>query len=153
MLGDIAEEAVERILVNLVSNAANALCDRRASAESAGDAACRIVDAGPIHINVGMLANRIGDPKPWPFRRVRLTVEDIGRGMTQQQLERLVSATQPPSRGAHGIGFRVVQQLVAASGGDIHVRSAPGLGTCVQIEWPVILPVLSSSITDRWMSC
>jgi signal transduction histidine kinase len=126
----VPEEAVERILVNLVRNAAAAMT-------------ARIPTAGPgalpttIRVGVGMLANRVGDPKPWPFRRVRLTVEDSGCGMMREQLERLLSPGRAPARGGHGIGFRVVQELVAASDGDLRVMSEPGTGTCVQIEWPM----------------
>jgi len=84
-----------------------------------------------------MLENRVGDPIPWPFRRVRLTVEDSGCGMTPAQLERMLHRDRGPSRGAHGIGFRVVQELVAGGGGDLRVMSTAGVGTRVQIEWPV----------------
>jgi hypothetical protein len=52
-------------------------------------------------------------------------------------LERILSGYRAPSRGRHGIGFRVVRELVAASAGDLRVMSAPGIGTRVQIEWPV----------------
>jgi len=157
----VADEVVERILVNLVRNAAAALCDRRASSEAAeqGECVCGAVTTGtelpaPIRIGVGVLANRVGDLKPWPFRRVRLTVEDSGRGMSQQQLEALVCAITPPSRrGTHGIGFRVVQQLVSYSGGDLRVMSAPGVGTCVQIEWPMAAGVATAPVTERWTSC
>ena len=126
----VPEEAVERILVNLVRNAAAAMT-------------ARFPTAGPgtlpatIRVGVGMLANRVGDPKPWPFRRVRLTVEDSGCGMMREQLERLLSPGRAPARGGHGIGFRVVQELVAASDGDLRVMSELGCGTCVQIEWPM----------------
>lgn len=151
---DICEEAVERILVNLVRNASAALGDRRSSAEPAGldgNCLCGGLNPASIRIGVGLLANRIGDPKPWPFRRVRITVEDSGRGMTLQQLETLVSVTRPPSREGHGIGFRVVQQLVAQSNGELRVMSAPGVGTCVQIEWPIAAGVANAS--QRWSSC
>jgi hypothetical protein len=86
---------------------------------------------------VGLLINREEDPRPWPLRRVRLTVEDSGCGMTAEQKERLLSVYRTASRGRHGIGFRVVRELVAASSGDLRVTSAPGTGTRVQIEWPV----------------
>jgi signal transduction histidine kinase len=151
----ILEEAVERILVNLVRNASAALGDRRSSAEAGAfprTCQCGEPASASIRIGVGMLANRIGDPRPWPFRRVRITVEDSGRGMTQQQLEALVCASRPPSRGTHGIGFRVVQQLVANSGGDLRVMSAPGVGTCIQIEWPMAASV-TNSITEQWPTC
>jgi hypothetical protein len=45
---------------------------------------------------------------------------------------------------------------VADAGGDVHVSSAPGVGTCVQIEWPIATPMLTSvsgSGTERWISC
>lgn len=152
----ISEEAVERILVNLVRNAAAALGDRRSSAEPAApgrNCPCGGPNSACIRIGVGILANRIGDPKPWPLRRVRITVEDSGRGMTQQRLEALVCASRPPSRDSHGIGFRVVQQLVANSNGELRVMSAPGVGTCVQIEWPIAPGVANTSNPERLSSC
>jgi signal transduction histidine kinase len=105
-----------------------------------------------IRIGVGVLANRVGDPKPWPFRRVRLTVEDAGCGMTQEQLERLLSFGRAPARGGHGIGFRVVRELVAGSDGDLRVMSVPGSGTCVQIEWPMHAASLAGHAAGGW-SC
>ena len=117
----IAGEAMERILVNLVGNAAAALGET----------------PGAIRIGVGLLVNRVGDASPWPFRRVRFAVEDSGCGMTPERLGRLLCAGRTPSRGGHGIGFRVVQELVAATDGDLRVMSTPGIGTRVQIEWPV----------------
>jgi signal transduction histidine kinase len=150
----VPEEAVERILVNLVRNASAALDRLDPASDPASDVAGRIADGkitalaakegaaggvarGAIRIGVGMLVNRVGDPKPWPFRRVRLTVEDAGCGMTPEHLERLLSSQRAPSRGSHGIGFRVVQELVGASNGDLRVMSAAGAGTRVQIEWPI----------------
>jgi signal transduction histidine kinase len=140
----VPEEAVERILVNLVRNAATALT-ARTTVDSATAPA-------PIRIAVGMLANRVGDLKPWPFRRVRLTVEDSGCGMMREQLERLLSPGRAPTRGGHGIGFRVVQELVAASDGDLRVMSQPGNGTCVQIEWPMDAASLLGRPAEGW-SC
>ena len=155
----VSDEAVERILVNLVRNASAALRKRaeRGDPAIAADEEAeqtrwegvfnsvreRIVDGtedetpGAIRIGVGLLVNRVGDPKPWPFRRVRLIVEDSGCGMDGAQLERLLCGGRAPSRESHGIGFRVVRELVAASGGDLRVMSQPGIGTRVQIEWPV----------------
>ena len=149
----VDEQAVERILVNLVRNAAAALgtgCEKAGAGTSPG---CRedafgsmrerfsdetdVETPGAIRIGVGSLVNRVGDPKPWPFRRVRLTVEDSGCGMAAEQVERLLCGGRAPSRGSHGIGFRVVRELVAASDGDLRVMSQPGIGTRVQIEWPV----------------
>jgi hypothetical protein len=57
--------------------------------------------------------------------------------MTPQHLEWLLHGVRAPGRGNHGIGFRVVRELVAASDGELRVMSAPGTGTRVQIEWPM----------------
>lgn len=117
----VTEEAVERILVNLVRNAAAAMTG----------------DHGPIRITAGLLTSRVGEPKPWPFQRVRLSVEDSGRGMSPAELDRLLHQEVQMPEGSHGIGFCVVRELAAASGGELQVMSAPGAGTRVQIEWPV----------------
>jgi signal transduction histidine kinase len=167
----VAEETVERILVNLVRNAAAALAGRppscclgkdpaggrvcAAEGGAVGDGAASVVpgarvsvressadgladvNPGTIRIGVGLLMNRVGEVRPWPFRRVRLAVEDSGCGMTPEQLEWLLRGSRAPARGNHGIGFRVVRELVAVSGGELRAMSAPGTGTRVQIEWPM----------------
>jgi signal transduction histidine kinase len=158
----VPEDVAERILVNLVRNAAAALdecsvlarevvvsqtADRDlsksatagCSAHTCGTLADRAAKATPasIRISVGLLLSRVGDPKPWPFQRVRITVEDSGCGMSVEQVKQLLSGEPPPSRDSHGIGFGVVRQLVAISGGSLRVMSALGKGTSVQVEWPM----------------
>ena len=72
-----------------------------------------------------------------------LTVDDSGCGMTEQQVARILnpnpkSVAEPfasPQR--HGIGLRVVRELVAASGGKLAITSCVGVGTRIEIEWPV----------------
>jgi signal transduction histidine kinase len=164
----VDEEAIERILVNLVRNAATALraTDRSGDYDSNDNAAdsnlpddtgavlrctpdpTADVTPGAIRIGVGFVINRTSDPKPWPIRRVRLTVEDSGCGMTPQQLERILYGTRSPLRGSHGIGFRVVRELVASTGGDLRAMSAPGIGTRVQIEWPVAASTCEEIATE-----
>jgi len=124
----VDEESVERILMNLVHNSAAALDGRGTAREET---------PGAIRIGVGLLTGRVGDPSPWPFRRVRLTVEDSGCGMAPEQIERLLESGRTGGRSSREIGFRVVRELVAASDGNLRLMSAPGVGTRVQIEWPV----------------
>jgi signal transduction histidine kinase len=126
----VPEEAVERILVNLVRNAAAAMDQGEPVDSAVGNA------GGVLRITLGMLASRVGCARPWPFQRVRLSVEDSGCGMSPRQLEWLLSDSRQSS-GGHGIGFRVVRELVAASDGDLQVMSEVESGTRVQIEWPV----------------
>jgi signal transduction histidine kinase len=168
----VDEESVERILFNLVLNAAAALKERPVGGGAAGappsggrpgpDSVTvrESLDGtedetpGAIRIGVGLLINRVGDPRPWPFRRVRLTVEDSGCGMTAEHLQRVLH-TGGPSRGGHGMGLRVVRELVAGSEGELRAMSALGVGTRVQIEWPAA-PVSSwegaETHASRWSS-
>jgi hypothetical protein len=165
----VDEETVERILFNLVLNAAAALEVSPAFGDSLASPARHGIESvtvresldgtedetpGAIRIGVGLLVNRVGDPQPWPFRRVRLTIEDSGCGMTAEHLERVLH-TGGPSRGGHGMGLRVVRELVASSEGELRAMSAPGIGTRVQIEWPAA-PVSSWEGTEmhssRWLS-
>jgi signal transduction histidine kinase len=117
----VAEESVERILVNLVRNG---------SAAMGGEYAA-------LRIAVGPLDGAVGDAQVWPLQCVRLVVEDSGCGMNSRQLEALLSGSGPVPRGNHGIGFRVVRELVAASNGELRVASARGIGTRIQVEWPM----------------
>jgi signal transduction histidine kinase len=161
VLVSIGEEAIERILANLVRNASQAL-DRQETLASPADTEPHPLQPGPrstellhhrrhrrpgtssvsgnrsaIRISVGPLYDRIGEARSWPFQHVRLVVEDSGCGMSSAQLHTLLSERMAASRGTHGIGFRVVRELVAASNGDLRAASTPGVGTRVQIEWPV----------------
>jgi signal transduction histidine kinase len=147
----VDEEAVERILVNLVRNSSTAMIASVQTAHPHEDGIARDAHSavlertadgtadetpGVIRIGVGVVSHRLDGSMPQPLRRVRLTVEDSGCGMAQEQLERVLGGLRETSRDSHGIGFRVVRELVAASSGDLRVMSAPGVGTRVQIEWP-----------------
>jgi signal transduction histidine kinase len=149
----VPEETIERILVNLVRNAAAGLKDLGAGgATGHSPAVVRIASEsvvvreasdgtedetpGAIRIRAGLPVNRAGNPRPWPFGHVRLTVEDSGCGMTSECLDRVLHPSETPARGGHGMGLRVVRELVTASRGEFRVMSAPGIGTQVQIDWP-----------------
>jgi signal transduction histidine kinase len=168
----ISEEAIERILVNLVRNASAALdrCPRHPAVEASlsqdrhlrdpnspsdqkrlGSESLEEVPAS-IRISIGHLLDRAGEARPWPFQHVRLVVEDCGCGMERDALQSLLSGRRTPSSGTHGIGFGVVRELVAASDGDLRVASAPGIGTRVQIEWPLAARSAADkewAVTDR----
>lgn len=123
----VPREALERILVNLTKNAAEA----------------RSLDQGH-----GAITVRVRTVPEWKASRaggVALSVEDCGRGMTEAALCRLladeVTGRCPPSpprdesRPSRGIGFRVVRELVAATGGELSIRSRVGQGTTVEMIW------------------
>jgi len=137
----IAPEPLERILVNLVKNATLAT-----------------KNGGAVRIGVGLLKNARNPPvkageAPAPgglksgtqrgARIMVLTVDDSGCGMTEQEIARVLhteairnpEAPEPGRR--QGIGLRVVRELVLASGGKLGIESRVGVGTRIEIQWPV----------------
>jgi signal transduction histidine kinase len=111
-------EAVERILTNLVKNAAEAT-----------------PWVGAISIHVEGLVESANDEVR---RRVAMTVRDRGCGMDQAAVKRLMQAGGISSGNGRGLGFRVVRELVAISGGCLSVESQPDVGTSISAEWHAV---------------
>jgi two-component system, OmpR family, manganese sensing sensor histidine kinase len=88
--------------------------------------------AGQIHLRL--------DPNP---RWAVIQVEDSGIGIPPADLpfifERFyrVDTERSHHRGGFGLGLAIVQQVVEAHGGQIHVTSTPGKGSMFQIELPL----------------
>jgi signal transduction histidine kinase len=110
-------ESVERILTNLVKNAAEAT---------------PWVGAISIHVE-GVLRQR--EEGEEPHRQVVMTVRDRGCGMDQAAVRRLMQTGGISSANGRGLGFRVVRELVAISGGALTIESQPELGTSISVEW------------------
>ena len=109
-------EAVERILTNLVKNAAEAT---------------PWVGAISIHIEGVVEACEEDEAR----RRVVMTVRDRGCGMDAAAVGRLMQAGGISSGNGRGLGFRVVRELVAMSGGCLNVESEVNVGTSISAEW------------------
>jgi signal transduction histidine kinase len=116
-------EAVERILTNLVKNAAEAT---------------PWVGAISIHVE-GVTewcgGDGFGNEDDQSRRRVVMTVRDRGCGMDQAAVRRLMRAGGISIASGRGLGFRVVRELVAMSGGCLNVESQPEVGTSISAEW------------------
>jgi signal transduction histidine kinase len=111
-------ESVERILTNLVKNAAEAT---------------PWVGAISVHVEGALqpAENEGGEPR----RRVVMTVRDRGCGMDKAAVRRLMQTGGISSVNGRGLGFRVVRELVAISGGVLNIESQPGVGTSISVEW------------------
>jgi signal transduction histidine kinase/CheY-like chemotaxis protein len=73
-------------------------------------------------------------------RAVSLAVADNGCGMDAETRARLFEpffTTKNPGEGT-GLGLATVQRIVSEAGGRIHVQSAPGCGTSIEVFLPVI---------------
>ncbi len=134
----VAEEAMERILVNLVHNAMTATRG-----------------GGAIRIGVGRAETRrlpLSQERARPEGRMVVTIDDSGCGMSEEQVARLMgrsgtaagadrseaSAGAPERTSRRGMGLQIVRELVAASGGELAIYSRPGVGTRIEIQWPTL---------------
>jgi C4-dicarboxylate-specific signal transduction histidine kinase len=108
---------LEQILVNLVTNAADAVMDQPPEG--------RI-----IRIEV------TADPDA---KRACCLVEDAGCGIPPDLLSRVFDAyytTKPPGKGT-GLGLAVVRSLLEGAGGKITIDSEVGKGTAVRFDLPL----------------
>jgi signal transduction histidine kinase len=114
----IPVEAVERILTNLVKNAAEATAW-----------------VGAISIHIEGVVEHVEGASCEDRRRVAMTVRDRGCGMDQSAVRRLMQAGGISSANGRGVGFRVVRELVAMSCGCLNIESQLEMGTSISVEW------------------
>ncbi len=117
--------AVEQVLLNLVTNARDAM-------PAGGTLTIAITDA--------MLDETYLSSHGWgePGAYLRLSVSDTGTGMDEPTLAHVFEpffTTKPPGIGT-GLGLAMVYGLVKQHHGFIDVRSRPGQGTTVDIYLP-----------------
>ncbi|MCG6986920.1 MAG: PAS domain-containing protein [Gemmatimonadetes bacterium] len=91
------------------------------------------------NVDVDAVGNGWGEPAP-EGRYVGIAVRDDGTGMQPEVLRHAVEpffTTKPAGKGT-GLGLSTVYGFVTQSGGAMHVESAPGEGTCVELLFPAI---------------
>jgi len=110
----VSSETIERILVNLVKNAAAVT---------------------PMNgmISVAIEGRRENDG--YGRRHIVMTVRDDGPGMSKSARDRLRGLAGHSKTQRRGLGLLIVRELVAKSGGYVEVDSYPGCGTSVSVTW------------------
>jgi len=119
--------AVEQILMNLVTNARDAM---------PGGGTLRLV------VGHGALDEDDCRARGWgaPGEYAVLTVADTGEGMdaqTQQHIFEPFFTTKPVGQGT-GLGMAMVYGLVKQHGGFVSVYSEPDLGTTIRVYFPTV---------------
>jgi len=115
----ISPSRLERVLLNLVTNARDAM-------PSGGT------------ITISTTEKKVaGDTGP-PGAYVVIEVRDDGRGMDDETRRHMFEPFFTTKHGDEnsGLGLSVVYRIVEASGGFLHVDSAPGKGTTVAVYLP-----------------
>jgi signal transduction histidine kinase len=121
---DFPSEIIERITVNLVRNAAEAIRLQQASAPPSTLPPC-----GEIQVSLAEVAGR-----------VQLSVEDNGPGMPPAIAAAYLQPSPLPLGASRGLGHRIVHELAASSEGQLSIRVRPGRGTIFCLKWPITLP-------------
>jgi PAS domain S-box-containing protein len=117
---------VHQILMNLVTNAAQALGDRPGAIE---------VTLSPHHADEAFVQRH---PSARAGLHARLEVSDTGPGMAPEVVEHAFEpfyTTKPVGVGT-GLGLAVVHGIVQGSGGIVALDSRPGEGTTVFVYLP-----------------
>jgi nitrogen-specific signal transduction histidine kinase len=122
---DFSSEIIERITVNLVRNAAEAIRSDTHNKRSSTPTAAFPV-RGEIRVILAVLSNRL-----------QLTVEDNGPGMPPVIAATFLQPSPLPRGATRGLGHRIIHELATASAGQLFVRVRPGKGTVFCLKWPI----------------
>ena len=108
-------EVLERITLNLVRNAVDAIASQRGRTEP-----------GEIVVALRLFAGRL-----------ELIVEDNGPGLNAFAAARLLQGGLPcePPVSGRGLGHAIVRELAHQTGAAIEVRGAPHCGTSITLRW------------------
>jgi nitrogen-specific signal transduction histidine kinase len=136
---DFSSEIIERITVNLVRNAAEAIRSERSStnersntnersstSERSSTPAAALPHRGEIRVTLAVLSNRL-----------QLTVEDNGPGMPPAIAAAFLQPSPLPRGATRGLGHRIIHDLATASAGQLSVRVRPSKGTVFCLKWPI----------------
>jgi putative PEP-CTERM system histidine kinase len=91
------------------------------------------IDASPE--NGSVVVKAVSNP-PW----VDLTITDSGSGMSQEFIETELFTPFRSTKGVTGMGIGAyqVREYVRSLGGDVHVRSCVGEGSCFTLKLPMV---------------
>ncbi len=131
VLDGLAADDAARVRVEGLPLAAAASLPRRAVVSAVSSLVRNALDAtaapGPVLLRVAA-----------DERTLRVTVEDEGPGMTAEVLERAVEpffSTKPPGKGM-GLGLFLARTLAEGLGGELTIRSQPGVGATARLDLP-----------------
>ncbi len=120
---------VEQVLLNLVTNASEAIQNRP------GWIALRtsLHDFNELELASGQLNGQ----KLSPGRYLELSVEDSGCGMDEATVARIFDPFFTTKFTGRGLGLAVLLGIVRGHGGAVTVESRPGCGTIFHVYFPV----------------
>jgi len=122
---EAAPQQIREIVMNLVTNAAEAIGER--------DGVIRVSTA---LVKVGTHSDVPNAENLTQCNYLALDVSDTGCGITLEVQAKLFDPFFTTKGAGRGLGLALIQGIVRAHGGTIHVRSALGQGTTFQVTLP-----------------
>lgn len=107
-------ERCRRCLVNIITNAVQALLEEQTSAKKTIELATNV-----------------------KFDRVEIMVKDNGPGIAEVDIARIFEPLYSTKSFGVGLGLTIVKQIIEDHGGDIEIESTQGEGTTVRIWLPL----------------
>lgn len=104
--------------------------DRRLLARALENLLRNSIDAVKEKAGAGSIIIRC-EKEPWP----RLTVADDGAGINSAEIPRLFLPFQSNKPAGMGLGLPLTRKIILIHGGTIDMKSEPGVGTTVTIEF------------------
>lgn len=139
-LGDVLadETQIHQVVMNLCANAYQAMGN----------------DGGLLEMSLAAVTVGTYDSSSYPVispgRYLKLVVADTGQGMERAYMERIFDPyfTTKKSGEGTGMGLSTVHGIVKDHGGSIKVYSQPGVGTTIQVFFPIEKSAVQPSRAD-----
>jgi CheY-like chemotaxis protein len=125
MEGDLPQ--VRQILMNLVSNASDAIGD---------EAGTITISTGHCECDSGYLLRCLFHDEPRPGPYVYLKVKDTGIGMDEAVRRRIFEPFFTTKISGHGLGLASVQGIIRGHRGALHLESGKGFGSTFTAYFP-----------------
>ena len=119
-----------RLELDLADDLGSMRGDASALAHAIMNLCVNAVDAMPANGTLMLRTRNLGSD--W----LEIQVEDTGRGMPKEILDRALDPFFTTKEQGTGLGLAIVYSTVKAHGGRLEIQSQPGQGTCVRLQFP-----------------
>jgi len=126
---------IHQIVLNLITNAAEAIVDR-------GNI---IVSTGIMYCDEEFISKSLIESKPEPGNFVWIEVQDNGKGMDENTVEKIFEPFFTTKFTGRGIGMAAVHGIVRGHNGIITIETEINKGTIIKVLLPAVYKKISST--------